>query len=76
MAGKRREKLTSTLTTGEVAGTFGVSPGTIRRWCRQGKLRAYRTGPRGARRFRRGDVAVVYLDRAIQKYLKELSRRR
>ena len=75
MAGKRREKLVNTLTTGEVAGIFVVSPGTIRRWCRQGKLRTCGTGPRGARRFRRGDVAVVYLERAIQKYLKDLSQR-
>jgi len=73
MARQRRqeqEKPRSTLlTTGEVARIFNVHPGTIRRWSEQGKIKAYRTGPRGARRFRRETVAVAYLDRAIRQYL-------
>ena len=58
------------LTTGEVAGIFNVCASTIRRWSEQGKIRSYRTGPRGEQRFRREDVAVLYLDMAIQKFLK------
>ncbi len=68
---KKPEKPISTmLTTGEVARIFNVHVSTIGRWSQQGILKAYRTGPRGDRRFRREDVAVLYLDRAIHKYLK------
>lgn len=58
------------LTTGEVARIFEVHPSTIRQWSTRKALKSYRVGPRGDRRFRREDVAVFYLDRAIQKYLK------
>gem|GEM_PF-1783483 len=54
------------LTTFDVAGIFGVHPSTVRRWCRQGKIRAYRTGLRGARSFNRENVAIAYLDRSIR----------
>jgi excisionase family DNA binding protein len=58
------------LTTGEVARIFNVHTSTIRRWSERGKIKSYRTGTRGERRFRREDVAVLYLDMAIQKLLK------
>jgi len=58
------------LTTGDVARFFDVHPGTIRRWCEQGRIKTYRTGPRGDRRFRREDVVVAYIDRSIQQYLR------
>ena len=68
---KKPEKPISTmLTTSEVARIFNVHASTIRRWSEKGILRSYRNGPRGEWRFRREDVAVFYLDRAIQKYLK------
>jgi excisionase family DNA binding protein len=68
---KKQDKPISTmLTTGEVARIFNVHASTIRRWSEQGIIKSQRIGPRGARRFRREDVAVLYLDRAIQKYLK------
>ena len=71
---KKQGKIISTmLTTSEVARIFNVHTSTIRRWSERGILKSYRTGPRGARRFRREDVAVAYLDKAIQKYLKNKS---
>jgi len=60
---------TSMLSINDVALIFEVHPSTIRRWCEQGKIRTYRVGPRGDRKFRREDVAVAYLDRSIQKCL-------
>ena len=71
---KKPEKQISTmLATGEVARIFNVHASTIRRWSEQGIIKSYRIGPRAARRFRREDAAVLYLDRAIQKYLKDKS---
>ena len=71
---KKPEKPISTmLTASEVARIFNVHATTVRRWSEQGIIKCYRTGPRGERRFRREDVAVLYLDRAIQKYLKDKS---
>ena len=71
---KKQGKIISTmLTTSEVARIFNVHTSTVRRWSERGIIKSYHTGPRGARRFRREDVAVAYLDRAIQKYLKDES---
>jgi len=36
-------------TTDSVADDLGVSPETIRRWIRQGRISAYRVGPRRLR---------------------------
>ena len=69
--GKPEKPMSTMLTTGEVARIFNLHASTIRRWSEQGIIKSYRIGPRGERRFRREDVAVLYLDRAIQKYLKE-----
>ena len=62
--------LKNMLTTGEVAGIFDVHPGTVRRWCRQGMIRHYRFEAGASRGFRREDVAIAYLDRAILKCLR------
>ncbi len=62
--------LSTMLTTGDVARIFNVHTSTIRRWSERGIIKSYRIGPRGERRFRREDVAVLYLDMAIQKLLK------
>lgn len=68
---KNQPKFASTLlSTSEVAAIFEVHPNTIRRWCQEGKLNSERVGPRGDRKFRREEVAVYYLDRAIQEFLK------
>ena len=64
------ERISTMLTTGEVARLFGVNVSTVRRWSSQGILRGYRIGPRGDRRFRRDDVAVFYMERSIQRRLK------
>ena len=63
-------KMVNMLTTGEVARMFNVSPATVRRWCREGKLEAVRTSARGQLRFKREEVATVYLDRSLRRYLK------
>ncbi len=70
---KQDKPLTTMLTTGEVARIFNVNASTVRRWSEQGMIKSYRIGPRGERRFRREDVAVLYLNRAIQRYLKDES---
>ena len=54
------------LATPGVARIFSVHPSTVRRWCRQGKIKAYRVGRRGNLRFKREDVAIAYLDRGIR----------
>jgi excisionase family DNA binding protein len=68
---KRKEKNDKKrlLTTGDVARIYGVHPNTIRRWCTQGKIKPYRIDPDGRRLFRREDMAIDYLYRAIQRYL-------
>jgi excisionase family DNA binding protein len=68
---KEPEKpISKMLTTGEVARILNVNASTVRRWSERGKIKSYRTGPRGERRYRREDVAVFYLDRAIERLLK------
>jgi len=64
------ERISDMLTTGEVARLFNVYPGTVRRWSNQGIIKAYRIGPRGERRFRRNNMAIFFLEKAVQKYLK------
>ena len=67
----KKDKQTSTiLTTGEVARIFNVHPSTVRRWSNQGIIKAYLRTPRGERRFRREDVAVFFLERALRRHLK------
>jgi excisionase family DNA binding protein len=65
-----RPAISTTLSTSEVASIFEVHPSTVRRWSEEGKIQAERVGTRGDRRFRREEVAVYYLDRAIEKFLK------
>lgn len=45
------------LTISEVADILHVHPSTVRQWCDQGLIHAYRIGPRGDRRFRSEDIA-------------------
>ena len=65
------EQIGTMLTTGEVARLLNVHDSTVRRWNDRGIIKAYRIGPRGERRFRRDDIALFFLDRAVQKYLRD-----
>jgi len=50
------------LTVREVSQLLHVHSNTLRRWTEQGVIKAYRIGPRGDRRFRAEDVAVLLLE--------------
>ena len=65
------EQISTMLTTGEVARLLNVNDRTVRRWNERGIIKAYRIGPRGARRFRRDDIAIFFLDRAVQKFVQD-----
>ncbi len=65
------ERISTMLTTGEVARLLNVHDSTVRRWNDRGIIKAYRIGPQGERRFRRDDIVIFFLDRAVQKYLRD-----
>ena len=50
------------LTVSEVSQLLHVHCNTLRRWTEQGIIKAYRIGPRGDRRFRAEDIAVLFGD--------------
>ena len=50
------------LTVREVSRLLHVHSNTLRRWSDQGIIKAYRIGPRGDRRFRAEDIAVLLLE--------------
>ncbi len=50
------------LTVREVSQLLHVHSNTLRRWSDQGVIKAYRIGPRGDRRFRAEDIAVLLLE--------------
>jgi len=58
MANNNRE-MGGMLTVGEVAQLLYVHSNTLRRWTEKGIIKAYRIGPRGDRRFRQEDIAVL-----------------
>jgi excisionase family DNA binding protein len=58
-----------TLTRGEVAALFGVTPRTVILWARAGKLPSFRT-PGGTFRFRRADV-VALVDTQVDTYAED-----
>ena len=62
------EQIGNMLTTGEVAHLLDVHPSTVRSWSNRKMIKAYRIGPRGDRRYRRDDVAIFLLERAVKKY--------
>lgn len=53
------------LTTGEVAAALSVDPETVRRWVKDGKLRAVEL-PSGVLRFKRSDIdRILGTDEAV-----------
>lgn len=70
MTGEQREndmangnvQVSSMLTVQEVSQLLRVHGNTLRRWTRQGIIKAYRIGPRGDRRFRPEDIALLLLE--------------
>ncbi len=51
-----REHIDELLTVREVARLLHVHPNTLRRWSKNGKLKAYRITARGDRRFKREEI--------------------
>ena len=54
----KSKEITSLLTTSDVARLLNIHINTVRRWSNEGKLRAYRIGSRGDRRFQQEDINV------------------
>jgi len=61
MANSNRQ-ISTMLTVREVSRLLHVHRNTLRRWSDQGIIKAYRIGPRGDRRFRPEDIAVLLLE--------------
>jgi len=51
------------LRTGEACRILCIHSNTLRRWCKQGIVKAYRVGPRADRRFRREDIAALLIEK-------------
>jgi excisionase family DNA binding protein len=58
------KNIASLLTTSDVARLLNIHINTVRRWSNEGRLRAYRLGSRGDRRFQREDIASFLAHRA------------
>jgi excisionase family DNA binding protein len=56
------KSMNTMLTVREVSRLLHVHSNTLRRWSDQGIIKAYRIGPRGDRRFRPEDIAVLLLE--------------
>lgn len=56
------KSMSTMLTVREVSRLLHVHSNTLRRWSDQGIIKAYRIGPRGDRRFRPEDIAVLLLE--------------
>ena len=57
------KQMGSMLTVRKVSKPLHVHSNTLRRWTGQGIVKAYRIGPRGDRRFRAEDIAVLLLEK-------------
>ncbi|MCX6818845.1 MAG: helix-turn-helix domain-containing protein [Candidatus Aenigmarchaeota archaeon] len=56
------EKPEDMLSTGKACRILGIHANTLRRYNEQGIIKSYRSGPRGDRRFMRGDVYALLKD--------------
>lgn len=54
--------LDNLLRTGDVARLLNIHANTVRRWSRNGILKAYRIGPRGDRRFIESEINRFFQD--------------
>ena len=61
MASKDNQ-MSKMLTVREVSQLLHVHGNTLRRWSDQGIIKSFRIGPRGDRRFRAEDIAVLLLE--------------
>ncbi len=50
------EQYINLLTSSDVAHLLNIHVNTVRRWDKQGMIKAYRIGPRGDRRFEREEI--------------------
>lgn len=55
------KQMSTMLTVREVSRLLHIHSNTLRRWSDQGIIKAYRIGPRGDRRFKPEDIAVLLL---------------
>jgi len=55
-------QISTMLTVREVTKLLHVHSNTLRRWSDLGIVKAYRIGPRGDRRFRPEDIAMLLLE--------------
>jgi excisionase family DNA binding protein len=62
-----RKNIASLLTTSDVARLLNIHINTVRRWSNEGRLKAYRLGSRGDRRFQREDIASFLAHRSKAK---------
>ena len=60
----RNKQIASLLTTSDVARLLNIHINTVRRWSNEGKLKAYRIGSRGDRRFQQGDINVFLAEKS------------
>jgi len=63
-----RDEIASLLTTSDVARLLNIHINTVRRWTNEGKLRAYRIGSRGDRRFQRADIASFLAQKSLEEH--------
>ncbi len=61
------EQYINLLTSSDVARLLNIHVNTVRRWDKQGIIKAYRIGPRGDRRFKREEIS---------RFLKQVNRNR
>lgn len=54
----KSKEIASLLTTSDVARLLNIHINTVRRWSNEGRLKAYRIGSRGDRRFQQEDIAL------------------
>ncbi len=54
----KSKEIASLLTTSDVARLLNIHINTVRRWSNEGKLKSYRIGTRGDRRFQQDDIAI------------------